>query len=154
MENTEIRRIEGIIQPLVGRQAWGVRQGVGNSITMEFGAPIPIMRGRRPVRGEWDLWVWYCSWLLCEGSEFVAASEDSDERIALALQRMEGATLAGIAVRPPALDTTITFNGNVRLRLFPCAAQEHEHWMLFTPDRNVLIVGPGSRWQYQSEDEP
>lgn len=154
MEDVGMRAIQEIVQPLLHRQAWNVKQGIGSFITMEFGDPLPLVTPRKRVHGEWHLWVMHCSWLLSRGPELLAASEDRDERITLGLQRIEGARLTCITVRPPALDTTIRFNDDVSLRLFPCATREYEHWMLFTPDHNVLVVGPGSRWRYQREDEP
>ncbi len=154
VEGTGMLTIEEITRPLVGRHAWGVRQGVGSFITIEFGRPALPSRPGKWVHGEWHLWVMYCSWLVSEGSEFVAASEDTSERVVQGLQRMEGATVTCITVRGPTLDTTITFSGGVTLRLFPQVSEGYQHWMLFTPDGNVLVVGPGGRWLYRSKDEP
>ena len=42
------------------------------------------------------------------------------------------------------------FSEQVILRLFSIYSEEYEHWMLYTPDANVLCVGPGSSWSYES----
>ena len=59
-------------------------------------------------------------------------------------------TIRAVDVQPPALETTITFDGQFALRLFPIFSEGFEHWMLYTPDGNVLTVGPSTDWSYEN----
>ncbi|MGH2769528.1 MAG: hypothetical protein ACRDJF_03275, partial [Actinomycetota bacterium] len=78
----------------------------------------------------------------------IAASEDPRPKIETAIQRLEGLTIHSIELFLPALDTVFLFNKRVALRLFPVFSEEYEHWMVFTPDARVLVIGPGARWSY------
>ena len=80
--------IEEFIKPVVGKMAWQLMQGYGSFITMEFGLPhldvsepVIFNRSEAPpsvkkndkatslfnrrrvfIRGEWHLWIQYCTW--------------------------------------------------------------------------------------------
>ncbi|WP_243147461.1 hypothetical protein [Scytonema sp. UIC 10036] len=58
--------------------------------------------------------------------------------------------LQSIDILPPAWDTIFKFENDVILRLFSVYSEDYEHWMLYTPDGNVLTVGPGASWSYES----
>jgi hypothetical protein len=64
--------------------------------------------------------------------------------------RIEGLALQSIEIHPPIWDTVFTFENQVILKLFSIHSEEYEHWMLFAPDGNVLTLGPGSEWSYES----
>ncbi|MEH2094221.1 hypothetical protein [Nostoc sp.] len=63
---------------------------------------------------------------------------------------MEGLAIKSIEILAPACDTIIYFEDEVILRLFSIYSEENEHWMLFTPDENTLVMGPGTSWSYES----
>ncbi len=85
-----------------------------------------------------------------EGNSVLASSEDPRPKLELAVKRMEGLTLDFVEVLPPAWDIVFMFSEQVILRLFSIYSKEYEHWMLYTPDGNVLCVRPGSSWSYES----
>jgi len=142
------------IGPLCGQRPWDVSLGYGSFLTMDFGDMHP---GRMPgssSRGAWHLWVQHVAWRLDEDGEVVAACEDPRPELATGVKRMQGRTVQAIDMRPPALDTTITFEDGIVLRLFPTYTAAYDHWWLFTPDGNVLTIGPGTAWSYHRSTRP
>jgi hypothetical protein len=122
--------IASIIAPLLGQRAWGATLGVGSFITAEFGEVAPTTKAHRREHG------------------------DPRPKLRASVESLNGLALMSIEVLSAALDTAFTFEGDLVLRLFPIYSEEHEHWKLFTPDGNVLILGPDATWSYQSADRP
>ncbi|HBL58647.1 MAG TPA: hypothetical protein DDZ80_09060 [Cyanobacteria bacterium UBA8803] len=147
---TDIREVQALINPILSRKAWGASLGVGSFITLEFGDSLPPNQKRQRTHGEWHLWIYCCAWRIEKGNEVLASSEDPREKLELAVQQLEGLALNSIQLLPPAWDTVFSFDEEVFLRSFSIYSEESEHWMLYTPDGNVLSVGPGSSWSYES----
>jgi hypothetical protein len=151
----DIHEIQTRIRPILGKDAWAVSLGVGSFVTIEFGNPVSSHGKSKYLRGEWHLWITYCAWRLERGDKVIAASEDPRPKLRNAIQCMEGLTLHSVHVTPPALETAFMFGEEVVLRLFPIySGEDYEHWMLYTPDRQVLVIGPGTSWAYESSSEP
>jgi hypothetical protein len=146
---SEILQIKAHIHPIIGQKAWGVSVGVGSFITLEFGDPIQSTELSRS-HGEWHLWIYYCAWRLEKGNSVLAGSEDPRPKLEQTVKCMEGLTLNSVEILPPALETIVRFSEQIVLRLFPIYSEEYEHWMLYTPNGNVLCIGPGSNWSYES----
>lgn len=138
---------------LVGLTGWGAQQGHGSFLDLQFGPP----REGDPKRGAFHLWIQQCAWRIEHGAELGAGSEDSEDRIAAALARLDGRVVTAITLQRPSLSTTFEF-GDSRLITFETAtdpADDHaEQWLLFRPDNLVLSVGPGSAWQLSPADQP
>jgi hypothetical protein len=79
----------------------------------------------------------------------LAASEDDRTKLETVLKRLENLALLSIDLSLPGLDTVVTFEQEVVLRLFPIFSEEFEHWLLYTPDGRVLTIGPGMNWSYE-----
>lgn len=152
---TDIHEIKNKLAPLLGKKAWGVSKGVGSFVTLEFGRPLPTNGSNERTHGEWHLWLYNCAWRLEAGRrQVLAGSGDSPDRIEAAIQQLEGLSFDSIEISPPALDTAMTFSEDMTLRLFPISQDmELEHWMLYTPDGNVLLIGPGTSWSYENAEE-
>lgn len=131
-------------------KAWGVTLGHGSFITVEFGKPVSSRQKERSPRGEWHLWVYLCVWYLEKSGELLGASEDPRLKLEVALQHLEHRTLETVKIFPPAFETVFVFSEGVALHLFPISTEEDEQWMLFAPDGNVLTIGPGFKWTYES----
>ncbi len=82
------------------------------------------------------------------------ASEDDQAKIEAEIQCLEGCVLQSFEVMTPALDTLLTFEQEIVLRIFSMYSEETEdrgldNWLLFTPDAgNVITVHPGGKWSY------
>lgn len=148
---SDIQEIKAKLLPLFGKKAWDVSLGVGSFITIEFGNPVAPESEEGRTHGEWHLWVCSCAWRLEEGDEVLAGSDDPRETLQEAIRCIEGLSLQSVELFPPAPDVVFRFGDNVVLRLFPCEfVEESEHWMLFTPDENVLTLGEEGGWTYLS----
>ncbi len=150
----DIHEIQAKIQPLLGKKAWGVSIGVGSFLTLDFGAKLIDKKVPERPYGEWHLWITHCAWRLEKGTEVIVASEDPRSELKKKVLSLENLALQSVKLTAPALETTFFFEGETILRLFPIYTQEYDHWKLYTPDENVLVIGPGTQWLYHSADEP
>ena len=149
----DIQAITHKIKPMLGLPAWDVSLGIGSFLTLEFGEPRILDGGF--IGGEWRLWVYCCSWRLETDDEVLVACEDDRADIARIIPVLEDQKLTAVQITRPALETTFTFGNNHFLRIFPIySMDDHEHWMLFMPGGNILVIGPGTTWSWERSDEP
>lgn len=148
----DIRKIQKIIKPLLGKQSWGASLGYASFITIEFGNPVTsYVKQKEYVFGEWHLWVYCCAWYLEKDGEFLAASGDERPKLEVIVpQYLDKRVLHSIKIVRPAFETIFTFDEEVRLHIFPTYTEEYKHWMLHTPEDNVVVIGPGTNWSYES----
>ena len=153
VNQSDLVAVSELVMPLVGKQAWNVRLGIGNSLTMNFGKQLePNEFGQ--LFGEWYLWLEGCEWRIDQQDQILIAGEDSREQLRVAVQELEGRTLLAVSLYSPAIDAIFEFEGHLSLRLFAVNTTELESWNLFTPEDKVLVVGPGSKWYYARSDIP
>ncbi len=153
MNDSGLQQVKVKIEALLGKSAWQVSLGVGSFITFEFGAVIANEKIPQRPHGEWHLWITHCAWCLQEGETFVAGSEDPRSELQQAVKRLMNRELRTVELTP-IWETKFVFSDDVVLHLLPVHSSEYEHWMLYTPDGNVLCVGPGSSWSYTSARQP
>lgn len=146
--SADITKINQIIQPLLGNNAWGVKLGIGSFITMEFGAPI-IKRSKR-IHGEWHLWIYCCGWYLENQNHIFIGSEDPREILKSEVTVLEGHCLENIIISPPAFETNFMFSNGKVLHTFPLTFIDPcEYWKLFTPMGKILTLGPAKHWSFE-----
>jgi hypothetical protein len=146
--SAEILKINKIIQPLMGNEAWGVKLGVGSFITMEFGAPVT--KSAKYVHGEWHLWIYCCGWYLENPNHIFIGSEDPRDILKSEVTVLEGLRLENILISPIAFETNFLFSNGKVLHTFPLNFIDPcEYWKLFTPNGKVLILGPAKHWSYE-----
>lgn len=156
-----MQELEAIVRPLLGVPGWDAKIGYGSFLTIEFGDPVEIGRGRDGaplISGRWHLWIYGSAWRVETSEAVLGASEDSRDRMDAAATSLNGRSIVAVEVSPPSLETTFRFDGDHLLRVFPIYTgltdDALEHWMLFTPDHMVLNVGPASTWNYHRSDAP
>lgn len=156
MEKLEVARqsIGPIVAPLLGLSAWDVRLGVGSFITAEFGDVVPPKKARQRAHGAWHLWIMHAAWRIEQGDTMLVASEDRRPKLEAAVENLNGRPLVSLDILAPSLDTLFGFDGGMSVRLFPLYTEEYEHWQLFVPDGNVLVVGPNATWSFHSASLP
>lgn len=149
----DIQAIQEKIHFPIGKPVWGVHRLFGSYIQFEVGEIRPSKS--KYMRGEWSIEIQSCSWRLQTAQEVITASNDPHEKMDPALQELEGAIIVSFDIQVPSLLTTITFEGGLVLRLFPIHSEgKISDWELSTPDKLVLIVGPGSQWHDRRSDIP
>ncbi len=148
----DIYEIKAKMAPLIGQKAWGVSLGLESIITLEFGKPIPPNEKHKKTHGEWHLWVYMCDWRLEKNNKYIVGSGAKRSELEKVVQMMEGMSIDSIEILPVAGDTIIYFEEELVLRIFSVYSSEDELWMLFTPDGNVLYIGPGTNWYYEPAD--
>jgi hypothetical protein len=150
LENNQeaIDTIQGIINPLLGHTAWDVKLGVGSFITMEFGNRLIGAHGKS--RGEWYLWVYCCGWYLEQPNGIFIGCEDPRDNIKKEITTLDGHVLEAVVISPTAFETNFVFDRGFVLHTFPLNfIDPRKHWMLFTPQGKVLVLGPGKDWSYE-----
>ena len=144
----DILEIQTKLQGVLGQKAWGVARGEGSFVTIEFGQPVQPVKANGKVHGQWHLWLYGCAWRLEQGESVVVASEDDIAKIEAEIQRLQEHTIQSFELMMPALDATISFEGDIVLRLFAVSTDDMDSWMLFTPDK-VITVGPSGQLSYE-----
>ncbi|MGL4609049.1 MAG: hypothetical protein ACRCYY_05100 [Trueperaceae bacterium] len=144
---SDLQKIASTYEGLLNQKVWQIQLGIGSFITFDFGERQVVEPGRE--RGAWHLWVYCCAWRLDHHDTFLVASEDKREKLEKTIQALNNKTLVAIEVQPPAFGTTLTFEEGYVLHLFPVFSEDYEHWMLFTPDGNVLTIGPGTQYTFE-----
>lgn len=147
---------KSILDKFVGLKAEIVELGYGSLLTMEFGKLTPMeLKTRRGIikykRGAWHLWVYMCAWRIEKNHTLIIGNCDSRERIAETLKVLEGKRLIKYEILDKALDTKFYFEDGLSITLFDHSVEDtdSEHWMLFTPDKYVLTLGPGDKIGYE-----
>jgi hypothetical protein len=139
-------------EPLVHARPWKARLGYGSFLTFEFGRRV---KKNGFVHGEWHLWIYLSNWVLFHGRRKLADS-DSDRRvISVSVRRLEGVPLSGVQFDAKQSKTTFVFD-DFRLVVSPAdylddTDKRDHYWLLFTPNNDVLTVGPSGVHVEQSE---
>jgi hypothetical protein len=142
--------IQDHLAPLIGQAPWDVSLGHGSFLMLEFGRRVQDPPPSTRLHGEWHLWVMHCAWRLETAEGVLTACEDDRADIARIVPQLNHVSVTAIDVLAPSLETHIQFAGGIVLRLFPIYTEEYEHWQLFTPEGNILTVGPGTTWSYKN----
>lgn len=162
--------IQEKLAPLILKKerVWQPMQTIGSFLTFQFGAKVPLdfieskrlerLRKRRksplPDWGEWCLSIHRCAWRIEKDNEVLAGAEDTRPQIEAALQLLDRKVLISVEIMSLFLDTLFTFEDNLKLRTFSRNVKDGVHWKFFTPDDNVLSLGPASNWSYHKSYEP
>jgi hypothetical protein len=131
-----------------GKPCWGVRQGYGSFLTLEFGKPRIVVReptvasknvtektrrtlARRLVypRGQWHLWIYRCEWEVLFRGKRVGRSSTNTE-IRHAVDFLNGQKLLRFSILPRKLRCSFSFDLGGTLITQPFD-KEGEQWLLF-----------------------
>jgi len=153
----KIKFIKNTFAKIIGLKARNVLLGYGSFITMDFGKDIIIeVETNKGIdkfpRGEWHLWIYMTAWRIDEKMMPIAGCEDSRVTIEKALKKIENKKLINVDIRNHAFDMKIEFENDIIINLFTLYTEkdsDSENWMLFTPEKKVLAVGPGSFLEYK-----
>ena len=150
MENShrEMNEIYQIINPLLGQRAWNVSLGVGNFVTMNFGELYSVAVNEN--HGGWLLWIYGYGWYIENPKDRNIGSEDPRDLLRLAVSIFEGRVLERVEISPIAFETNFILDSSLVLHIFPLTfINDPDSWMLFTPERKVLILNSTGEWSYR-----
>lgn len=118
--------IEKSFEQLKTLPCWGVKQGHGSFLTLEFGQPhLDIIesktrkRRRITVHGDWHLWIYCCYWVIKDDGQTLAHCESEREEINQALQKIDGQMLRKITLGPEFACAEFEFEWGVKLQTEP-----------------------------------
>lgn len=103
------------------------------------------------TRGEWRLRLEVCAWRIDKNDRPLAGSFDSEKHVKNHLKLLKSKKMLKCEILNRSLDTKFYFEDGLSLFLFSCFSDpesEYEHWILSTPDRYALVIGPGDKITY------
>jgi hypothetical protein len=138
-----VPKIREYFEPVLGTRPWKAKLGVGSFLTLDFGRRA---KDHGHIHGEWHLWIYLSNWTLFHGDRRLADSDSDRHVISVAIKRLEQVSLSEIDFDQEHLKTTFVF-GDFRLAVSPAdylddADERDNYWLLFTPSKEVLRVGP------------
>ena len=127
------------VRPMLGLNAWGVKQGHGSFLTFEFGQPKSEIGGYRSgsrksahVRGQWHLWIYCCDWKVRQDGMQLASSEHDEKAIGRATAALNGRKLMCVSVLPESGRSSFTFDLGGSLETWPYGDDAtQEQWMIY-----------------------
>jgi hypothetical protein len=158
MDNNHPQDVSALVNSIRGLRCWYVSCGgaVGPTFQLALGDKVPRSRPLknpaqseeyRQFEGEANLLVW-CSWRLDANEGPLTSSDDDDAGISTHLQRLAGATVQSVSLTSSALDLTVSFSGDLTLRIFcdhvPNSPSYDGNWELWRKEE-ALFIGPGAR---------
>ncbi len=158
MDNNHTVDVNGLVQSIQGLRCWYVSCGGCTLPTFQLSLGDKLRRARpinnpaqseefRQFEGEASLLVW-CAWRLDGADGPLTSSDDADASVTTHLQRLVGARVEAVAVTTAACDLTLSFSGDLTLRVFcdhvPGEPSFDGNWQLRLK-AVALYVGPGAR---------
>lgn len=145
--------LKDILSRIQGLKSYNIKLGHGSFLTIDFGEPIEInVKTKKGIekftRGEWHLWIYMCAWRIDKDNKALAGSSDSRNKIESVLKKIDGKELISFRLKH-SLEAVLVFHGKYELRMFSINTEDQDQWMIYTPDKNVLTVGPGDKCSYE-----
>ncbi|MBC7658992.1 MAG: hypothetical protein H7249_04725 [Chitinophagaceae bacterium] len=130
---------------VTGRKIRKTTAGHGSMLTFEF-------ENENDEAGEeWAVWIKNSAWRMENEHGVLLTCEFTDRRdFEEILEQFKGLTLEAVSFDGFYNDMTLKFSQGFVIRTFTYfGPQTDRHsWLLFTPDKHALIVGPGERVEY------
>jgi hypothetical protein len=96
------------------------------------------------VQGEWHLWIYCCHWKAKQDQEQLAWSEDTDELISRAADRLNGQKLIAVRVDPTTGRSSFTFDLGGSLETWPSGNDPtDEQWMVLKENEALAYRADG-----------
>ena len=148
-------KIVEFFQKIVGLEVSSIELGLGSFTYINFGNDLVITPDTddKSTRGEWQIWTYMCRWKLYRDEETVCSSIDEDrEELTDSLSILKGKCLVEAMVLSETFDMVLEFDDDLYFYLISDDGEkESEQWNLFTPERKVLVAGPGEELSYENE---
>jgi hypothetical protein len=161
LTQADVEHIQAIIKPMFGFKPGKILLNSGSFLAIDCGKQRRYgdRYGDKWTRYEWSIFITHAAWRLQTETQVITSCEDARDKLTVKIRALLGRALLAAEIAAPVLDTTLTFEGGLALRLFATYSRPylnsrlHNHWMLFTPNGKALVIGPGSEWSYDNQDE-
>ncbi|NJP12577.1 MAG: hypothetical protein HC866_26500, partial [Leptolyngbyaceae cyanobacterium RU_5_1] len=107
-------------------------------------------------KGAWILGTRGTAWQLEQPTGTILLSDAESKILRTSIQQLEGHALTSLSVDYPALSLMLSFSENYRLTVTPFNSDDDfdlPYWELFTPEHQVLQVGPRARWSLMQSNQ-
>ncbi|MCA0455614.1 MAG: hypothetical protein LCI00_16685 [Chloroflexi bacterium] len=145
--DAEIKYLHALVQPLIGMKPWQIFRQFGSYLYFDFGELELTKWGER---GAIRLVILDCAWRIENEDRVLVGCDDvhpiMDERI----KQLEDQAIVSLTVTKPWLDTAISFENGLTLRLFARSSgrnPKHDFWF-FSDPTYTLSIGTGGTYQY------
>jgi hypothetical protein len=152
------KEIQDILQPIVGQFVWGVKQGYGSFLNLEFGKPKTKFSGiHKPkeenkfpfnefesrhvtIKGEHSFFIYMSNWKIYAKENELAHDESERDQIEFALRFINGQKLNSIIINTKENITELEFDldGLLVISGENYADEINEMWNLYTKSDKVL----------------
>lgn len=159
-EASDIRQLHAVANRVVGETCWKVALSYGDELTLHFGEQIPYlqpsMAGKK--KGAWILGTRGTAWQLDQSSDTTVTQDAEADILSLLkreVRRLEGNILQSLNIGYPVLSLSLNFNQGSQLTITPSIRDDEfdlPYWELFTPNHQVLKVGPKTSWSLIPSD--
>jgi hypothetical protein len=148
------------LQRLVGKECWGIIEGIGSIIHFVFGEKIPL---DTPVgndylsdelnnfEGEFTLFI-QCVWRIDSPTNVIFGAWTEHKIVHQEINRIIGQTVKIIECSEPAFDLKITFSNDLSLSIFCDQTNEedsNDNYDYFTPE---IIYSVGHKSNLKTEN--
>lgn len=116
--------------------------GERNALSIEFGTQDRTVVFRSTIG---SVWRWQTD------DRMIVASGDSRDDVSAAIAGLVGRRLSRIGAQSPSQTVRLEFDNSSSLFVFPVTTDWWEHWTIDYPDGWVLTSGPGSGWDWDSQ---
>jgi len=150
ISETDIQSVQAILDSLIGTKVSGASRD-------SFENPVIYFK-EKGKKALWELMLLNLDWRLETEGDFIAGRLDEFRSYKPFIEHLTKKRVTAVEITRPAFDTTFTFEGNVKLRLFTYISQRGTHYTLKLPDERTLYVGRDRTWSikepFRSKQSP
>jgi hypothetical protein len=146
---------EGLLG-LTGQPAWGLVRTHGSMFFIEIGKPV-LSPGQIRAHGEWHFLIECCHWRFETADKILVGSEDDQQFIDRAFEKLELGSVENAEVLASAHDLLVKFNSGIAFRTFATSSEattEWTQWLLHGPDDYTWVSDGGGHVKCITGDEP
>lgn len=164
------KEIQNIIEPIIGQLVWGVKQGYGSFLSLEFGNPKidfsgikkPLDKGRFPfnnfenrhvtIKGDHTFFVNMANWKIYANESELAYDESERNEIEFALSFINGQKLKKVIIDSNQKTTEFEFDlgGIIKISNENYSDEINEMWNFYTESEKVLTYRNDGKACYEN----
>lgn len=149
--------VEAVLRGLVRQPCLTARHSYGDELRLHFGQPLAdrMTRLEHRQRGEWVLGTRGSLWRLSRSGVLVSDADRPADVFTEQVAVLAGVRVATVRLSRSTLDLELHFENGLTF-VVPLNDDQDDlaAWELFTPDGQVLTIGPGRRWDLSRADAP